>query len=209
MTQHKRADARAVEFFDDLWKNGDPWELETSDFEQAKYDRQLAILGDRRYGRVLEVGCGAGWFTTKLAVLSDQIVAIDISPEAIAHAQATRTAPVIDYRIVNIMDYDPRDDGPWDLILLSETIYYIGWLYPFYHVAWLASELFDTTRSGGRLLMCNTCGGVKDHLIRPWIIDTYRDLMVNVGFLIASEETYRQSKNGVDIDVRISLFSKP
>ena len=41
---------------------GDPWELETSNWEHERYARLLAILDQPRYGRVLEIGCGGGTF---------------------------------------------------------------------------------------------------------------------------------------------------
>ena len=49
---------KAQSFFEGLWKRGDPWELETSEFEQAKYADEISILAGRRYGRALEIGCG-------------------------------------------------------------------------------------------------------------------------------------------------------
>ena len=56
--------------------------------------------------------------------------------------------------------------------------------------------------------MANTCGGVEDYLLRPWIIRTYRDLFLNVGYQREVEEIFHGKKNGVDIDVLISLFDK-
>jgi hypothetical protein len=114
----------------------------------------------------------------------------------------------VDFRVANIMDYDVRADGPWDLIVLSETIYYLGWLYPFFDVGWLAAELFGATRDGGRLLMANTSGGVEDYLLRPWLIRTYRDLFLNVGYQLEAEEIFHGSKNGLNLEVLISLFGK-
>ena len=85
-------------FFEELWKKGDPWQFETSEFERAKYDAEIAALQAHRYGRVLEIGCGAGWFTRSLARIADEIVALDISPAAIARARmswsTTRAQPV-------------------------------------------------------------------------------------------------------------------
>jgi hypothetical protein len=75
-------------------------------------------------------------------------------------------------------------------------------------VAWLASELHAATRAGGRLLMANTCGGVDDHLMHPWIIRTYRDLFVNVGYELTSEKTFSGVKQGAQLDVLISLFTR-
>src|SRR6266508_2321141 len=80
---------KAQAFFDDLWKRGDPWKLETSDFERIKYEREIGILRGRRYPRVLEIGCGAGWFTRSLAQIADQIVVFDNSPAAIDSDQVS------------------------------------------------------------------------------------------------------------------------
>ena len=207
MAEHRLIHEKARTFFEDLWKRGDPWNLENSKFEQAKYERQLAILNDRRYSRVLEIGCGAGDFTGALARIADQVVAVDISPTAIARAR-TKSVENIDFRVANIMDHDLRAAGLWDLVVMSETIYYLGWLYSFFDVAWLAAELFAVTGEKGQLLTANTCGGVEDYLLRPWIIRTYHDLFVNVGYQLESEEIFRGTKDGVDLEVLISLFAK-
>jgi len=206
----KLIDQKAQVFFEDLWKVGDPWELETSQFEKDKYDLQLAMLKNHRYSRALEIGCGAGTFTRRLSGIADRVVALDISANAIARAQEAKFAGgSIDYRVANVMDYKVGDEGSWDLVVMSETIYYLGWLYSFFDVAWLAAELFAATRSAGQLLMANTCGGVEDYLLRPWIIQTYRDLFLNVGYQLRSEETFRGGKNGAQVEVLISLFVKP
>jgi hypothetical protein len=68
------AGERARSFFDDLWKQGDYWKLETGQFDQARYGRTMQLLGDRRYTRALEIGCGAGAFTRLLAGVSDRVV---------------------------------------------------------------------------------------------------------------------------------------
>jgi SAM-dependent methyltransferase len=207
MAESKITHEKAKAFFEDLWKRGDPWDLESSAFEQAKYERQLAMLKNRRYSRALEIGCGAGHFTRSLAQIADQVVALDISPTAIARAQAIGLETV-DFRVANAMNHDLRAEEPWDLLVMSETICYLGWLYSFFDVAWLAAEFFAATRDGGQLLMANTCGGVEDYLLRPWLIRTYRDLFVNVGYRIEAEDMFHGAKNGVDIEVMISLFTK-
>jgi hypothetical protein len=106
------------------------------------------------------------------------------------------------------MDYDPNTEGPWVFVVMSETICYLGWLYSLFDVAWLACQLLSATSVGGRLLMANTCGGVEDYLLRPWIIRTYLDLFLNVGYHREVEEIFHGTKNGVDIEVLISLFAK-
>jgi SAM-dependent methyltransferase len=198
---------KAEAFFEELWKKGDPWKLETSEFERAKYEAEIAALRGHRYRRVLEIGCGAGWFTRSLASIADQIVAIDISPTAIGRAR-TSGLDSVDFRVANIMEYNVRAEAPWDLVVMNETICYLGWLYSFFDVAWLAAEIFAATREAGQMLMANTCGGVEDYLLRPWIIRTYHNLFVNVGYRLESEEIYCGKKDGADIKVLISVFGK-
>jgi hypothetical protein len=106
------------------------------------------------------------------------------------------------------MDYKPHVDGPWDLIVFSDTMCYLGWLYPFFDVAYLAVQLFDATRHGGRLMLANSMDAATDWLLRPWIIRTYRDLFVNVGYTIENEEVYKATKKGVDFEVLMTLYRK-
>jgi SAM-dependent methyltransferase len=210
VTERELVSQKAEAFFEDLWRQGDPWQFKTSDFETDKYARQLAILQGHRYARLLEIGCGNGCFTRLIAGIADRVVALDISPTAIGQArQAAAHLKGVDFRIANIMEYDPQAEGPWDLVVMSETICYLGWLYSLFDVAWLACQLLSATSAGGRLLMANTCGGVEDYLLRPWIIRTYRDLFLNVGYRLEAEEIFHGTKSGVDIEVLISLFVKP
>ena len=211
MIDRADADRRAAAYFSELWRGADPWDLETSPFEQAKYDAQLALIdaGARRYGRALEIGCAAGAFTRRLAERCDSVVALDIAEPAIALARARTRTTNIDYRVGNIMQWDAELDGRWDLVVLAETVCYLGWLYPFFDVAWLAHRLHEGTRPGGRLLLANTCGGVDDYLLRPWIIRTYHDLFRNAGFAVQHDTVFRGVKNGADIEALITLAERP
>lgn len=208
MTVDREAlDARARTFFDALWLEGDPWGFDTAEYDQRMYDRQGELLADRRYARALELGCGAGTFTRRLTRLAPSIVAIDVSAQAIATARS-RGDSGVDYRVANIMTFDPAPDGPWDLIVFNETIYYLGWLYPFFDIAWLAGLLFSATREGGRLLMANTYGRNEDYLMRSWIIRTYRDLFVNAGYVAEHDEVFRGTKNDVAMEALITVFQR-
>ena len=205
----ERAGDRARTFFDSLWNQGDYWKLETSAFEQARYARLMELLRDRRYSRTLEIGCGAGTFTTLLAEVSDRVVALDVSPAAIERARARSTGDGVEFRVANVMEAAPEEDGPWDLIVMNETIYYIGWLYSFFDVSWLAHRLFTVTSSGGRFLMANTFGENAGYLLLPGVIRTYRDLCVNVGFCLEREEVFRGTKDDTPLDVLMSLLRRP
>jgi SAM-dependent methyltransferase len=210
MMDREQLGEKALEFSENLWRRGDIWEFDTSDFERARWARLMEVLGSTRYGRVLELGCGAGHFTRLLARLADRIVAFDIAPTAIARARSAESAAtIIDYRVGNAMDYGWRDDGPWDLIVMNDTMCYLGWLYPVFDVAWFTSELLAAIRPGGHFLMANAMDAQYDKLLLPYIIRTYRDLAVNVGFRPLREEVFTGTKHDVRFDVLISLFEKP
>lgn len=200
---------RAEAAFEERWSRGDPWDVAESALDHASYARQIELLSDRRYERALEIGCGAGAFTRLLAPLARELVALDIAPSAIERARAGADAPAnAEFRAANIMELDPAAEGPWDVVVMSETIYCLGWLYSLFEVGWLAERLLDGTREGGRFLMANTYGRPSDHLLRPWLIDTYRDLFTNVGYTLEREEVLHGEKEGVGFDVLISLFRK-
>ena len=208
-TDREQAGQKALEFSENLWKGGDFWELETSEYERVRYARTVAVLGGARYRRGLELGCGAGFFTRLLAPHVDQLVAYDISPSAIARARAAGGGSHIDFRAGNVMDYAWRAEAPWDLIVMNDTICYLGWLYSFFDVAWLASELHGAIGLDGRFLMANTMDlQGYDKLLLPHITRSYRDLALNVGFALDREETVRGAKNGVDFETLISLFAR-
>ncbi len=209
MTESKQVGRRAREFFDGLWARGDPWAIETAEFTRRAHARLIELAEGPRYGRVLEIGCGAGAFTRRLAAISDSVLALDISSVAIERACALDVGPTVEFRVANVMEFNPRSEGPWDLVVMSEMIYLLGWLYPFFNVAWLASELFAATAAGGRMIMANTMCGMEHPLLLPWIIRTYHDLFRNVGYQVETEEVMRGMKDGVELEVLITRLVKP
>src|SRR5215831_4029243 len=51
--------------------------------------------------KVLELGCGTGYFTRELARSGAEIVAIDVSPELLEMAKANYSAPNVRHEIQN------------------------------------------------------------------------------------------------------------
>lgn len=46
------------------------------------------------------------------------------------------------------MELDLEEEGTWDLVVLAETSYYLGWLYPMFDVGRMAHSLYEATRAG-------------------------------------------------------------
>ena len=167
------------EVFDEFWRTA--WGAEPSSLADRRFRWMLEAISDRRYGRVLEIGCGEGSFARLVATLSDSVLGVDASAEAVRRAQELAVEGV-EFRTGDVMELDLRGEGPWDLVVVSEAMPYLGWRHTFFDVAWLASEIHAATRPGGRLLVVNTLSGLDDWLYRPWIVRTYHDLFRNVGF---------------------------
>ena len=199
---------RAAAHFEGVWRHGESWHLDDA-LDVASRDAQIGMIGDRHYGQVLEVGCGAGAFTERLVELSHDLLAIDIAPTAIEAARARGVErPGVRLAAADIMSFDVTAVA-WDLVVMSETIYCLGWAYSFYEVAWMLRQLATTQPPGGRFLMANTYGRERDRTLEPWLIDSYLDLVARVGYDLERRETVRGCKGGVEYEIALTLFTKP
>jgi SAM-dependent methyltransferase len=112
------------EYFEDLYAaERDPWQFETSEYESDKYARTIAALEGRRYARGLEVGCSIGVLTRRLAASCDAVLALDVSQRAVATARE-RQGDLPGVRVERSSLPEDTPDGPFDLIVCSEVLYY-------------------------------------------------------------------------------------
>lgn len=112
------------EYFEGLYaESKDPWDYESSDYEQRKYQKTLQALGGRRFTRALEVGSSIGVFTELLAPLCDELIALDLSERAVAAARQ-RLSGHEQVRVQRRGVPEEMSEGPFDLILASEVLYY-------------------------------------------------------------------------------------
>lgn len=113
-------------YFDQLYRvRTDPWDLAGSDYEAAKYAATLEALPPRRFTRGLEVGCSIGTLSARLAPLCDDFLGIDFAEAPLAEARRRCAShPQAAFRrMVAPSEWPP---GRFDLIMLSEVLYYLG-----------------------------------------------------------------------------------
>jgi SAM-dependent methyltransferase len=198
--------------YEKVWSQGDAWAFDSSPYEMARFDHLAGVLGDRHYRRGVEIGCGAGAFTLRLRPLVDDLLALDVAEAAITRARDRVAAGGggggVRFLAANAMEHDFAADGPLDLVVLAETIYCLGWLYPFFDIGLFAMELAAALTPGGRLLLANTFGAERDWLMRPCLIHTYRDLFLNVGLERERESIFTGTKDGEDFQVLVTLFRR-
>ena len=109
-------------FFDDLYAaNPDPWDFESSAYEAAKYDATIAALEGGRFATALEIGCSIGVLTDRLSRHCDALLAIDVAEAALERAKAR--VPDVAFERREVPEEFP--DGSYDLIVVSEVLYYL------------------------------------------------------------------------------------
>lgn len=112
------------EHFEELYKRWkDPWSFATSEYERRKYERTLDALEGRHSLRALELGCSIGVFTAMLAPHCDELLAVDISRQAVDLARE-RLADLPSVRVERRTLPKETPEGPFDLIVASEILYY-------------------------------------------------------------------------------------
>ena len=113
-------------YFDEMYAaSADPWGFTTRWYETRKYAISLAMLPAERYRDAFEPGCSVGVLTAQLAPRCDRLLACDGSAAAVRSA-TDRTAAMRNVRVQRRVI--PRDwpDGEFDLIVLSELLYYFA-----------------------------------------------------------------------------------
>lgn len=105
------------------WEQNPSFHEEDSEFKAGRCLTLLASAGVLKEPlRVLDVGCGSGAFLAGLSrSLSGDFTGIDISPQAIARAQATQTAPNRRYLQGDVSQFDE----PFDLTVSNDVFEHV------------------------------------------------------------------------------------
>lgn len=117
--------ATPADYFERKWsESDDPWDQASRIYETRKYDLTAAMPRRARYRRAFEPGCATGLLTERLLRRCDEVVAVDRHPNA-AEATLRRVAdrPGAHVGVGRIPDDWP--EGSFDLVVLSEVLYYL------------------------------------------------------------------------------------
>ena len=115
-----------TEYFDQMYAtSADPWGFGTRWYEARKYAISLALLPAEHYGDAFEPGCSVGVLTEQLAPRCDRLLACDGSAVAVRQA-AARTAWRPNVRVQRLVIPADWPAGDFDLIVLSELLYYFA-----------------------------------------------------------------------------------
>lgn len=128
--------------------------------------------------RVLDAGCGKGWFSRQLAACGITVHGIDTSPSAIEQAEAAGGGPT--YEVAALADVRPR--RAFDAVICVDV---------FFHILdddeWRESvlNLASVVQRGGRLVVADTTAGERKRL-GSYIVhrsgSEYQELLSDRGF---------------------------
>lgn len=108
--------------------------------------RRAFLLAHVRAGqRVLDLGCGEGWFAQALTAAGAEVVAVDVAEEPLRRARAR--APGLDTRLLPATGRWPLPDSSFDLVWAGEVIEHVADT-----AAWM-SQLRRVLRSGSSVLL--------------------------------------------------------
>jgi len=116
----------AAGYFDAMYAAAaDPWGFEDRWYERRKYAISLAMLPAARYRNGFEPGCSIGVLTGLLAGRCDALLSCDLAAAAV-RAAARRTSGLSHVRVERRDIPRQWPSGRFDLIVLSEILYYFG-----------------------------------------------------------------------------------
>ncbi|AWN36218.1 class I SAM-dependent DNA methyltransferase [Methylobacterium radiodurans] len=182
-------------YFDDCYAHDpDPWRFTTSPYEQAKYAATLDALPRDRYASALEVGCSIGVLTRMLAERCDALVGLDLAERALAQARA-RCGSLSHVRFEHAQVPERWPEGSFDLILLSEVVYFL--------------DREDVERLAARVLSCLRSGG--DVVLVHWTGETHYPLSGDEAAerFIAAARTFLRRVCGTKTDAyRLDILAR-
>jgi len=170
MTEADRT-ATPGDYFEGFWSTGDdPWDHAGRWYEARKYRLTVDALPKPRYERAFEPGCGAGVLTYLLAERVDEHLAMERHPRGVEATQRRcHDRPSVSARQGQIPTHWP--DGSFDLIVLSELLYYLD--RASLEATWALVE--GSLRPGGHLVAVHHRPRVAEHVwtgdeIHAWLL---------------------------------------
>lgn len=109
--------------------NPDPWAAGSAHYryQRRKYEELVALLPARRFRRALDLGCGLGLLSRRLAAHADNVVGVDIAPSAIARARALHPDLTnVTFEPYDLLALPASFDGCFDLVMVADVIYYLS-----------------------------------------------------------------------------------
>ena len=123
---------------------GEIWNWDTP-AGKIRWDRRVGMLTNSLGNgiKVLEIGCGTGFFTKEIVKKDVKLTAIDISPDLVNIAKANITNPNVEFVIENAYEMKFEDDF-FDAIVGSSVLHHLD-------VDAALKEFYRVLKPGGQM----------------------------------------------------------
>lgn len=123
---------------------GEVWNWESA-AGKIRWQRRVKMLTShlKSSDKVLEIGCGTGYFTKEIAKTGAFITAIDISPELLNIAKVAITEPNVSFMIENAYSLSFKDNS-FDSIVGSSVLHHL-------EIEKAISEMYRVLNPGGSI----------------------------------------------------------
>lgn len=116
-------DGNFIGDFDQMYANlDDPW-MQTEEIFASEKAVCLNLIGKFRRTKVVEFGSGLGYFTKQLAQVAENVIGVEISPNAVNRARALH--PQLDFRCAPFPDLEFLRNLKPDCIVMAEITWYV------------------------------------------------------------------------------------
>ena len=201
-------------YFESKFDRSDSWNFATSEYELVKYNRQVDLIDDRvgSIDRILEIGCAEGVHSQMLleAFPRARLLGIDLSDTAVKKCRSR--VPEDRCRIVSAdaTEYLHEITGSFDVIVWSETLYYMAAQMAGPELHDYVESLFDILRPEGILVTANLpgqTGSPEERLTKSALMETYHELLAGVGTEVhRSQYTERKAESDSTYTYEIWAF---
>lgn len=117
-------DGQLVGEFEQMYRDyEDPWEQTTREEWVSEKAVALNVIRRLRAHKVIELGCGLGYFTKRIADLGVDVLGVDVSETAIRKARAR--CQDVNFVVGDILDFAIYREYRPDVIVMAEMTWYV------------------------------------------------------------------------------------
>jgi SAM-dependent methyltransferase len=135
-------DGQLVGEFEEMYQDfDDPWEQSTREAWASEKAVALNLIKKLDVQKVMELGCGLGHYTKKIADLGVDVIGVDVSETAVKKAMLNY--PGCNFIVGDILDFEIYRKYKPDVIVMAEITWYVLEKLDAF-VQFLRSELAET-----------------------------------------------------------------
>lgn len=210
-------------YFDALYNdNNDPWQYQTRWYEKRKRDICLTLLPQSQYDNAIELGCGNGVFSELLAHRCQALISIDGNHQAVQLTKE-RLADLSHVRVIQgvipntlltlkeaiIETYSEANDTstskpPFDLIVISEILYYLSPNDIDTVIAWSKHNL----AIGGTILCCHWRYAIDGFLMNGETVHQRLQQAFNLANNKKHQVSFNHQSQMIDSDFLLDVWQR-